>query len=147
VDRPNFCTTLSVGAAAQHLRAIRSFVDDAAAAASLDHDRAYDLKVAVSEACANAVEHSGSVHRPLEICATAHPDRLVIEIANGADFRVNPTGAGPPEERGLGLPLMVAMVDEVRFLKTPDRGTVVVLTMMLGRSDLGSGSAVASTSR
>ena len=88
----------------------------------------------MSEACANAVEHSGSEHRPIEICATANPDRLVVEIANGADFRVNPTGVGPPDERGLGLPLMVAMVDEVRFLKTPDRGTVVVLTMLLDPS-------------
>jgi serine/threonine-protein kinase RsbW len=131
VNQPSLSTTLSVGAAPQNLRAIRTFVDQAAAAARLDAERAYDLKVAVSEACANAVEHSGSEHRPLEICATAHPDRLVVEVANGADFRVNPTGTAPSEERGLGLPLMVAMVDEVRFLKTPDRGTVVVLTMLL----------------
>lgn len=65
---------------------------------------------------------------------TAYADRLVVEIANGADFRVNPTGAGPPEERGLGLPLMVAMVDEVQFVKTSDRGTIVRLTMLFGSS-------------
>ena len=132
VDQPSSCTTLSVDATAQNLRAIRTFVDKVAAAARLDSDRTYDLKVAVSEACANAVEHSGSSHRPLEICATTHADRLAVEIANGSDFRMNPAGAAPSEERGLGLPLMVALVDEVRFLKTTARGTVVVLTMLLG---------------
>ena len=134
MDQPSHCTTLSVGAAARNLRSVRAFVDEAAASARLGSERAYDLKVAVSEACANAVEHSGSLHHPIQICATAYADRLVVEIANGADFRVNPTGAGPPEERGLGLPLMVAMVDEVQFVKTSDRGTIVRLTMLFGSS-------------
>jgi serine/threonine-protein kinase RsbW len=131
VDQSSHCRTLSVGAEARNLRAIRAFVEEVAASARLDVDRGYDLKVAVSEACANAVEHSGSEHRPLQVCATTYTDRLVIEIANGAHFRVNPAGGGPPVERGLGLPLMVAMVDEVRFVNTPDRGTLVRLTMLL----------------
>ncbi len=124
------CIRFSVQAQAARLAEIRRFVQEVGDEFGLDAGRVFDLKVAVSEACANAVEHSGGTHAPLELCAWFHPDRLVFEIADSGDFRV------PQAERrarggtrGLGLPLMVALMDEVRIRKTPGGGTNVTLSL------------------
>jgi serine/threonine-protein kinase RsbW len=124
------CKTLSLEAAPERLREIRIFVDELAQRAELDPERAFDLKVAVSEACANAVEHSGGRRAPLEICASLYEDRLVVEISDGGDFRLASRSPERGSERGLGLPLMVALMDEVRFFKNPGKGTTVALSML-----------------
>jgi len=38
---------------------VRKFVEEVGAECALDLERVFDLKVAVSEACANVVEHAG----------------------------------------------------------------------------------------
>lgn len=112
------------------LAEIRRFVEEVGGEFGLDAGRVFDLKVAVSEACANAVEHSGCARTPLELCAWFHADRLVFEIVDRGDFRVPQSERGErAESRGLGLPLMVALMDEVRFLKIPGGGTNVTLSM------------------
>jgi serine/threonine-protein kinase RsbW len=123
------CRNLGLAASPERLKEIRRFVDELAADAALDPERAFDLKVAVSEACANAVEHSGGKRNTLEICASIYKDRVVVEISDSGDFRItsrNPRGSA---ERGLGLPLMVALMDEVRFFKNPEKGTTVALSL------------------
>lgn len=113
------------------LKEIRHFVDEVAAEIHLDDERAFDLKVAVSEACANAAEHAGA-DPSLEICATIEAGRLVFEIRDGGDFRLPALGPdGLRTNRGLGLPLMVALMDEVRFHKLPGNGTIVSLALFL----------------
>jgi serine/threonine-protein kinase RsbW len=117
------------------LREIRRFVDEVAAEIHLDGDRAFDLKVAVSEACANAAEHAGA-DRFLEICASIEAGRLLFEIRDGGDFRLPALGPdGLRANRGLGLPLMVALMDEVRFHKLAEGGTVVSLALLLPTKD------------
>lgn len=126
------CHILSVSPEPMRLAEIRRFVEQVAGEAAIDADKTFDLKVAVSEACANAVEHSGGHHAPLEICAFVYADRIVFEISDSGDFRV--PGAPQPsgrDNRGLGLPLMVALMDEVRFAKTRGGGTNVTLSLYL----------------
>jgi len=124
------CLRFSVQPQAARLAEIRRFVEEVGGEFGLDAGRVFDLKVAVSEACANAVEHSGSAHAPLELCAWFHPDRLVFEIADSGDFRVPQAERGSrADSRGLGLPLMVALMDEVRIRKTPGGGTNVTLSL------------------
>lgn len=124
------CLRFSVQAEAERLAEIRRFVEEVGGEFGLDAGRVFDLKVAVSEACANAVEHSGGTHAPLELCAWFHPDRLVFEIADSGGFRVPQGGRNARADvRGLGLPLMVALMDEVRIRKTPGGGTNVTLSL------------------
>lgn len=124
------CLRFSVQPQAARLAEIRRFVEEVGGEFGLDAERVFDLKVAVSEACANAVEHSGGTHAPLELCAWFHPDRLVFEIADGGDFRVpQAERSSLADSRGLGLPLMVALMDEVRICKTPRGGTNVTLSV------------------
>lgn len=126
----SFCRTLSLGAHPRNLRQVRRFVEEVSADLGLSDEDAYDLKVAVSEAAANAVEHSGAAAH-VEVCARRFPDRLTIEITDGGDFRLAASRSEPATSRGLGLPLMVALMDEVRIYKSPDKGTTVALSLFV----------------
>lgn len=100
--------------------------------AVLGDEKIFDLKVAVSEACANAVEHSGGDYEPLEVCAFIYSDRIVFEVSDSGDFRVPAAQLrSGRDNRGLGLPLMVALMDEVCISKTPRGGTKVALSLFL----------------
>ncbi len=134
-ERADRCRSITVEALPVRLAAIRRFIEEIGEEARLEPSRVFDLKVAVSEACANAVEHSGGTHAPLEVCAWFHPDRLVVQVNDSGDFRLPRGERGPlTESRGLGLPLMVALTDEVRICKLPSGGTAVTLSVLLGHN-------------
>ncbi len=113
------------------LAAIRKFVEQVAREAALDVERIFDLKVAVSEACANALEHAGCDSGWLEVCARCEGRRLTFVITDRGLFK--PPSAERREclNRGMGLPLMVALMDEVSFARAPGGGTQVSLTVWL----------------
>jgi len=126
------CRLISVAPDPVRLAEIRRFVEETAAEVALDAEKTFDLKVAVSEACANAVEHSGGNHAPLEVCAFLYSDRIVFKISDGGDFRVPAAHSRSDwSNRGLGLPLMVALMDEVCIAKTRGGGTNVSLSLFL----------------
>lgn len=131
VEKPR-CRTISVAAEPVRLAEIRRFVEEVGLEAALNPEKVFDLKVAVSEACANAVEHSGGHHAPLVVCAFVYSDRLVFEISDGGDFRMpGASRRSGRDDRGLGLPLMVALMDEVRIAKTRGGGTNVSLSLFM----------------
>jgi anti-sigma regulatory factor (Ser/Thr protein kinase) len=96
-----------------------------------------DLRLAVSEASANAVDaqlEAGS-SEPLEVrieVTEAHVAVTVTDHAGGfdpGDVTPLPRATDPQRlrhERGLGIPLMRSLVDEVTFTATGD-GTAVRL--------------------
>jgi anti-sigma regulatory factor (Ser/Thr protein kinase) len=106
---------------------IRKFVRREAEAATLTADSINDLVLAVSEACANAVLHSGSE----DIRVTWEPSDDCVEVVirdRGVFIRRVPI----PEldkTRGHGIPLMMALMDEVGVSEGTDRkpGTTVRL--------------------
>jgi len=89
-----------------------------------------DVSLALTEAAANVVKHSG-VGDQYEV-------QLVLENST-CQIRVVDTGhgfdssslavsmAGPSAEQGRGLALMAALVDSVRFESRPEDGTIVHL--------------------
>jgi serine/threonine-protein kinase RsbW len=104
----------------------------------LPDDRIDDLKIAVSEACTNAIEAYGvdSVERVLVRCH-AHDNRLEVDVEDRADgFDPSALPDHPPVtdpdrlkfERGLGIPLIRALVDEVEF-SSSGGGTAVRIVM------------------
>jgi serine/threonine-protein kinase RsbW len=101
--------------------------------------RVEDLRLAVTEACANAVDaqQAAGDPRPIEIVIEAAPGRVVVSVtdhAGGFDpdhLDPLPSVTDPGRlrhERGLGLALMRSHVDDVRFARTAD-GTEVTLTV------------------
>lgn len=124
---------ISVDPETASLVEIRSFVEQVAADVRLDSERTFDLKVAVSEACANAVEHSGAESKPLEVAAQLSSKRLTFVVTDDGLFRPPSYTREDFGSRGLGLPLMVTLMDEVNFARTPQGGTRVTLSLIIGQ--------------
>ena len=112
------------------LAGIRTFVGQVATTAALCPERAFDLRVAVSEACANAIEHSSEPGR-LTVTAWLFPERLTITVVQPDGFFMRDRTHGDRAHRGMGLPLMVQLTDELVFRRLGGGGTEVVLGMAL----------------
>lgn len=129
---PNINQAIIVKADTAQLGQVRRFVEEVGAQLSLDHERVFDLKVAVSEACANAVEHAGGKATPLKVCACTEGERLTFTVSDSGRFCPPcPSRRDRLGISGLGLPLMVALMDEVTFAHAPGGGTTVRLSVLL----------------
>ena len=80
----SYCRQIGVEASPENLREVRRFVEQVSRELQLEGDDGYDLKVAVSEAAANAIEHSGA-ESFLEVCVTQHPDCLLYTSPSPRD--------------------------------------------------------------
>jgi len=93
-----------------------------------------DVTLAVTEAAANVVKHSGAddlyeVHVVIEDTSC---EIRVVDKGRGFDSDTRRVAmAGPAEEQGRGMALMAALVDSVRFESRPEAGTVVHLVKEL----------------
>ena len=105
----------------------------------LADERIDDLKLAVSEACTNAIEaHDAlAVSEHVVVRLTEGDDRLEINIDDqGAGFDPHTLPEHPPVtdperlnfERGLGIPLIRTLVDELDITSS-DEGTAVRIVM------------------
>ncbi len=119
---------LSIPADLSCLSAVRAWAGDIGSRASLDGDRVFDLQVTVSEATANGIEHAAS---EVELTAWVLPDRLIVEIINDGPFRPGLVKDHDERRRGLGLPLMVSLADQVHVSRLADDKTQVSLTFFL----------------
>jgi anti-sigma regulatory factor (Ser/Thr protein kinase) len=100
---------------------LRAAVDELASEHGLADGAAFDLKVAATEAVANALRHPDEAGAPVDVVLAADQDAVEVEISNRGPFRI---GTGLDSERGRGLPLMVALADEVDFETSGDRTCV-----------------------
>ena len=107
----------------------RRFVKELGLAAQLSDARSFDLQVATSEAVANAIEHAAS---EVGIEAWLLVDRVVVEVSNDGAFRPGLYKDDDHRRRGLGLPLMVSLADQVHVSRRPENKTRVSLTFFLG---------------
>src|ERR1700743_3078330 len=116
-------------------------------------DTRTDIALALSEACANVIQHAGPADE-YEVQARASNGRCVIEVVNtahrdaagaaggdppageagGADEHALPVGqpflppagpVSPTAEHGRGLQIIDAVADNVRLTQTSDEGTPV----------------------
>jgi serine/threonine-protein kinase RsbW len=89
-----------------------------------------DIEVAVTEACANVVEHTAvDDEYSVEVQITDERCEIrVIDTGHGFDFEtLGRSEAEATAERGRGIQLMRALVDRIRFTSEPESGTVVHL--------------------
>jgi serine/threonine-protein kinase RsbW len=105
---------------------IRRFVRSQAKEAALGEERAEELTLAVSEACANAIRHTNT--NEIRLACQRDGDCVVIEIEDQGVFQ-NHLPVPELEPGGRGILLMAAFVDEIAISEgTPDRpGTRVRL--------------------
>jgi serine/threonine-protein kinase RsbW len=108
---------------------VRRFVENVGHKLQLEEEQTFNLKMAVSEACANAMEHGEATEEDLEVSAWTEPQRLTFGIVSKGGFQLH-MGADGRENLGMGMRLMVALTDEVTVRRIPQGGTAVFLTLL-----------------
>jgi len=98
-------------------------------------DDVEDIKVAVGEACNNAVLHGKSHEEVFEVQFEVQDNRMVIEVRdNGNGFDLDEYQAPEPgelRENGLGIFIMKTLMDEVDFIPAKNNGTTIRLVKEL----------------
>ena len=111
----------------------RHIVRNALQEIGVAEDCAHDVSIAQSEACTNVVDHSGPGDE-YEVSVEINGDRCTIRVVDtgrGFDQRVVEDGAAADSERGRGIQLMKALVDQVHFRSDAGAGTAVHLEKRL----------------
>ncbi|MCL5734397.1 MAG: ATP-binding protein [Actinobacteria bacterium] len=106
---------------------VRSFIDSLPLSAIFAEDRVFDIKVAVCEAAANAIEHAGT---GVQLWVWTLRDRIVVDVANTGRFGSINHSEVSDRQRGFGLRLMVSLADEVNFMGSRYGRTTVRLTFL-----------------
>jgi anti-sigma regulatory factor (Ser/Thr protein kinase) len=101
---------LSVPSDLAFLDTVRKWLVTHATSTSLSSGRAYDLRVVASEAVANAIEHGNG---DVTIEVRVQPDRLVVDVTNAGTFQRAVCRGDQGRQRGLGLPLMASLADQL----------------------------------
>ncbi|MFO7572759.1 MAG: ATP-binding protein [Gaiellaceae bacterium] len=103
----------------------------------VDEDVLADLKLAVTEACGNAVRHAyGNGEGSVEVVFLVGPERIEMTVEDrgaGLGDPLEPAKiAGEPLEGGMGIAIIKAVVDELDVRDGADgHGTIVRMTKYL----------------
>ena len=112
---------------------LRRVVDSLARAKGLSPEARFDLQLAATEAVANALRHGSPDGLAVGIALEEHDDAIELVVQDQGRFG---NGAGGDGERGRGIPLMLAVADEVAFASTED-GTRVRIRKRISREGPG----------
>jgi serine/threonine-protein kinase RsbW len=99
-------------------RAVRAAVDRIADARNLAEADRFDLKVAATEAVTNALRDAPA-GQVVDVTVTADESSIDIEVAGRGRFAPSHRAFeyGTDAEGGRGIPLMIALADEVEFTR------------------------------
>ncbi len=137
---------LEIPARAEYVGLARLVVSSLASSRrTLADDRIDDLKLALSEACTNAIEAHAHVDPEERVLVrwSEGRDRLEVQVEDrGPGFDPRTLPEHPPVtdperlnfERGLGIPLIRSLMDEVAFIPA-ERGMSVRMVMFCGPAD------------
>jgi anti-sigma regulatory factor (Ser/Thr protein kinase) len=121
----------SIGADLARLKEARDFAERAALEFGLSSEACYQVKLAVSEAVTNAIQHgSDGPEAPVRISISEEPGALVFEVIDTGRFVPRVTRRGDMPESGRGLEFMRLMMDQVD-LHPGDDGTRLRLVKRL----------------
>jgi anti-sigma regulatory factor (Ser/Thr protein kinase) len=111
----------SISAEVGRLKEARDFAEDAAADFGLDEEARYQVKLVMSEAVTNAIQHgSASARDEIRILALEEAGALVFEVIDTGRFRPRVIRRGALPESGRGLDFMRRLMDEVDLRSTAD---------------------------
>ncbi len=137
---PETVLSLEIPPRAEFVAVARLVVSTAAKSRrALADDRVADLTLALSEACTNAIEAHDAKDEAdrVSVRVDEDDDRLVVTVADqgpGFDLMELPTHPAVTDpdrlnfERGLGIPIIRNLVDEVTFTSN-DGGTTVTMVL------------------
>jgi len=134
-------------ASAEWVRVVRLATAGVASRVGFSYDEVEDIKLAVAEACNNAIIHSTTDTAPgantphVTVCWQVLPGGVRISVAD--EGRLDPPGIvrkSTPEadessdelpESGMGLLLIESLMDEVEHESGPDLDTTIQMTKYL----------------
>lgn len=116
---------LTVPAQADSLALVRQVLGALAQALGMQPAAVDDVRLAVTEACANVVRHAyDDDEGVIELSVRATDDRLRIEVSDqGRGIGPSPDIAGP----GLGLPMIAALTEKVEIEHPDGAGSRVAM--------------------
>ena len=94
-------------------RELREAIDRVAEPFGLSPADRFDVKLAATEAVTNALK--GDSANQVSVVLDARPEALAVEVATSGRFQPQPSQG---DEGGRGLPLMLALVDQVEFAQS-----------------------------
>jgi len=113
-------------------------VERVAEECGLDRGERFDLKLAATEAVTNALKGTPENHT-VEVTVVGHGHAVDVEVVDQGVFSAVRAALhrGPDAESGRGIPIILALVDEVEFAQT-GRGTRVRMSKRAAAADKGS---------
>lgn len=108
----------------------RRFAEESAAAFGFDEAVQQQIKLAVNEAVANAMEHGSRPGSEIELRAVEEEGALALYVRDSGSFVPRMVGRGAMPERGRGLAFMDLLMDEVE-VRPGTSGTEVRLARRL----------------
>lgn len=124
----NQIARLIILAKVEYLSDVISFVGELSRKLGLDKKQAKHLELVTEETCLNVIEHAFDPEENgiYEVCVERQPGKVVIAVEDrGLPFDF--TRFEPNENKGLGMLLMRAFADEIRFVNIGRGGKRVEL--------------------
>lgn len=113
----------------EYVSMVRMAVSSLASGVGFDVEAIDDIKVAVSEACTNVVRHGCPGVQCYEVTCEVCKERMIICIidhAGGYDVtKYKEPNPEEPRERGLGIFIIRALMDEVDIFSEIGEGTKI----------------------
>ncbi len=106
------------------LDAARLLIEQTASELGFDQAAIWEMKLAATEALANAIDHGPPDENGVHLCLWRERDHMVFEVWGGSRERFEP--AGDARHRGRGMAMMTALMDGVE-LKQNDGSTRIRL--------------------
>lgn len=127
--------SLSLPNAPEYVGVVRLTLSGIANRMGFNIEEIEDLKVAVAEACTNAITHGcGDGNYTVEFSILQ--DKLQIEVVDtgkGFDYkRIQDPDLTKPREGGLGIFIIKSLMDEVEFFNNKRCGTRIIMSKKLG---------------
>ncbi|MCT4594648.1 MAG: ATP-binding protein [Anaeromicrobium sp.] len=132
--------TISVPSKAEYVNVVRLTTSAVASRMGFNIEEIEDIKVAVAEACTNAIKYGNcACEENLEnfnIKYCVEYDKMIVEIQdNGKGFciqDIEEPDLTSPKEGGLGIFIIRSLMDEVDIMSAPEKGTIIKMIKYLG---------------
>ena len=122
-------TTLEIPARSVYVGVVRLALASLARVQGLDEDRIEDIRMAVSEACANAVLANEASGTPVTVSWQSFDDRVEIEVAQRGSAPGEADSAAGKERLAMSVALLRSLVDECAFEPGADGRVTTRLTI------------------
>ena len=131
---------MRIPCSAEFIGVVRLAVSGIASRMNFTIEEIEDIKISISEACTNAIQHAFENPDPekdfIQIVVTMSDDSLDIEVSDfGRGFDLAILGTEEQKERsreklglGLGLTFIKSLMDSTDFSSEPGKGTTIKMS-------------------